>query len=105
MGVALSAPVAVPRYTLYDFAPALAVHFNFTRPLPGVAVSPAGAGAGPTWGFALASLDKPLVPTAFTAATLKKYVLPFVKPVFVKDVVVIPVAIGVAPSDPAVRPR
>ena len=42
MGVVASAPEAVPRNTLYDVAPVLAVQLSVTWLLPAVAVRPAG---------------------------------------------------------------
>ena len=46
-------------------------------------------------GVALAWFELPLSPAEFTADTTKKYVVPFVRPVFVKLVAVMPVAIVV----------
>ena len=74
--------------------------------MPAVAPRPVGSGGttGAT-GVALASFEAPLVPAELTALTVKKYAVPFVRPVFVYDVVVIPVATPVVLSPPAVVPR
>ena len=65
-----SPPAVVPRYTLYDVAPELAVQESAAWALPAVAVKPVGAGGAGGTGVADASLDIPLVPAALTAATL-----------------------------------
>ena len=84
----------------------MAVHASTTCLSPGVAVRPAGAGGGVApAGVALVSFEAALVTPPTTAATLKKYVVPFVSPVFVKVGLVKPLAIAVGDSPFAAVPR
>jgi hypothetical protein len=76
---------------------------------PAFDVKPVGAGGGggggAPAGVALASFDIALMFPPFMAASLKKYLVPFVSPVSVKVVPVIPVRTGVDDSPFAAVPR
>ena len=65
-----------------------AVHVSATCALPAVPVTAVGAAGTPAGVTPLEAAEKLPVPTALIAATLKKYVVPFVSPVAVHAVVV-----------------
>jgi len=65
-----------------------AVHATATCELPAVPVTAVGAPGVPTGITPLDAVEKLPVPFALIAATLKKYVVPFVSPVAVHAVVV-----------------
>jgi hypothetical protein len=65
-----------------------AVHVSATCELPAVPVTAVGAPGVPAGVTPLDAVEKLPVPTALIAATLKKYVVPFVSPVAVHAVVV-----------------
>jgi hypothetical protein len=65
-----------------------AVHVSATCVLPAVPATAVGAPGTPAGVTPLETLEKLPVPIALIAATLKKYVVPFVSPVAVHAVVV-----------------
>jgi hypothetical protein len=65
-----------------------AVHVSATCELPAVPATTVGAPGTPAGVTLLETAEKLPVPTALMAATLKKYVVPFVSPVAVHAVVV-----------------
>jgi len=78
-----------------------AVHVRATCVFPAVPVTAVGAPGTPAGVTPLEALEKLPVPIALIAATLKKYVVPFVSPVAVHavvvDVVLQPVALLYVP--------
>ena len=82
----------VPEYTLYDVAPALAVHVNTTCALPAVATRPVGAAGAGGWGVAVAALDAGDEPPPLRATTVNEYAVPLVRPVAVYDVAAVVVS-------------
>jgi hypothetical protein len=65
-----------------------AVHESATCAFPAVPVTAVGAPGTPTGVTPLDAVEKLPVPFALIAATLKKYVVPFARPVAVHAVVV-----------------
>ena len=94
IGSASSGVTESPSYTLYPViglppSDAGGVHSRCADPSPGVAVRSMGASgtvAAPVSGVADASLDASPSPIAFTAFTVKTYVVPLSRPVTSKDV-------------------